>query len=74
MMTQVSGVVNDTLISAEGWCDKIGRRKTPGSQPLQQQQQQQQHLKQQHGKKECDEQGRSVTLGSEQDNDVKMEL
>ncbi|EXJ93671.1 hypothetical protein A1O1_02063 [Capronia coronata CBS 617.96] len=25
MMTQVSRVVNDTLVSAEGWCEKLGR-------------------------------------------------
>jgi hypothetical protein len=27
MMGQVSGVVNDTLVSAESWCEKLGRRK-----------------------------------------------
>jgi transcriptional repressor OPI1 len=27
MMTQVSRVVNDTLVSAEGWCEKLGRRR-----------------------------------------------
>ena len=26
MMTQVSRVVNDTLVSAEGWCEKLGRK------------------------------------------------
>lgn len=26
MMTQVSRVVNDTLVSAEGWCEKFGRK------------------------------------------------
>lgn len=26
MMAQVSGVVNDTLVSAESWCEKLGRR------------------------------------------------
>jgi hypothetical protein len=31
MMAQVSGVVNDTLVSAEGWCQKLRRpRTTPG--------------------------------------------
>jgi hypothetical protein len=35
MMTQVSRVVNDTLVSAEGWCEKLGRR--PASQSQQQQ-------------------------------------
>lgn len=33
MMTQVSRVVNDTLVSAEGWCEKLGRR--PTSDPAQ---------------------------------------
>ncbi|KAI1622150.1 transcription factor Opi1-domain-containing protein [Exophiala viscosa] len=37
MMTQVSRVVNDTLVSAEGWCERLGKR------PEGQQQQQQQH-------------------------------
>ena len=32
MMTQVSRVVNDTLVSAEGWCEKLGRRPTSQSQ------------------------------------------
>ncbi|KAK2756511.1 hypothetical protein FQN54_005404 [Arachnomyces sp. PD_36] len=27
MMAQVSGVVNDTLTSAEDWCEKLGRKK-----------------------------------------------
>jgi len=27
MMSQVSGVVNDTLVSAESWCEKLGRGK-----------------------------------------------
>ncbi|RMZ75410.1 hypothetical protein DV738_g5500, partial [Chaetothyriales sp. CBS 135597] len=26
MMTQVSRVVNDTLVSAEGWCERLGKR------------------------------------------------
>ncbi|KIV92657.1 hypothetical protein PV10_03930 [Exophiala mesophila] len=32
MMTQVSRVVNDTLVSAEGWCEKLGRRTSSHSQ------------------------------------------
>lgn len=36
MMTQVSRVVNDTLVSAEGWCEKLGRRTDrPGEQQQQ---------------------------------------
>lgn len=34
MMTQVSRVVNDTLVSAEGWCERLGKR--PSSQQQQQ--------------------------------------
>ncbi|KIW18714.1 hypothetical protein PV08_03003 [Exophiala spinifera] len=30
MMTQVSRVVNDTLVSAEGWCERLGRRAASG--------------------------------------------
>ena len=36
MMTQVSRVVNDTLVSAEGWCEKLGRRKNGEPQSRQQ--------------------------------------
>lgn len=41
MMAQVSGVVNDTLVSAEHWCDRLGRKRpergseeTPASHPV----------------------------------------
>jgi hypothetical protein len=27
MMAQVSGVVNDTLVSAEHWCERLGRKR-----------------------------------------------
>lgn len=30
MMSQVSGVVNDTLVSAEHWCERLGRKR-PGN-------------------------------------------
>ena len=39
MMTQVSRVVNDTLVSAEGWCEKLGRKAGEEEQGSQQQQQ-----------------------------------
>lgn len=29
MMAQVSGVVNDTLVSAEIWCERLGRKRSP---------------------------------------------
>lgn len=32
MMAQVSGVVNDTLVSAEDWCEKLGRKKSENKQ------------------------------------------
>lgn len=32
MMNQVSRVVNDTLVSAEDWCEKLGRRKRQSEQ------------------------------------------
>ncbi|KIW46136.1 uncharacterized protein PV06_01824 [Exophiala oligosperma] len=35
MMTQVSRVVNDTLVSAEGWCERLGRRPTSAAAPSQ---------------------------------------
>lgn len=28
ILTQVSGVVNDTLVSAEHWCDRLGRKRS----------------------------------------------
>ncbi|PYI08097.1 transcription factor Opi1 [Aspergillus sclerotiicarbonarius CBS 121057] len=30
MMSQVSGVVNDTLVSAELWCERLGRKRADG--------------------------------------------
>ncbi|RAL12749.1 putative clock controled protein (Ccg-8) [Aspergillus homomorphus CBS 101889] len=30
MMAQVSGVVNDTLVSAEHWCERLGRKRPEG--------------------------------------------
>ncbi|PGH07288.1 hypothetical protein GX51_01832 [Blastomyces parvus] len=33
MMAQVSGVVNDTLVSAESWCEKLRRPKPSGNEP-----------------------------------------
>jgi hypothetical protein len=36
MMSQVSRVVNDTLVSAESWCEKLGKRRpeVPGQSPF----------------------------------------
>ncbi|KAL2000962.1 hypothetical protein VTN02DRAFT_2424 [Thermoascus thermophilus] len=31
MMAQVSGVVNDTLVSAEIWCERLGRKRSPAA-------------------------------------------
>jgi transcriptional repressor OPI1 len=75
MMGQVSGVVNDTLVSAESWCEKLGRR---GGQ----QQQQQPALQAGDTKMEGDSehveyasQGSRSTVGRDEqmDVDVKME-
>lgn len=63
MMTQVSRVVNDTLVSAEGWCQRLGKTGAP------QQQQQQVMIGEKEGE---DDRQRSVTEG--RDVDVKMEM
>lgn len=59
MMMQVSGVVNDTLVSAESWCEKLGRRR--------QQQQGPQLLV-------GDTKAHDVQESRENDDDVKMEM
>lgn len=61
MMNQVSRVVNDTLVSAENWCEKLGRRRR------QPEQQSTPHLAEKPEDRE-----RSATVG--QDADVKMEM
>lgn len=33
MMAQVSGVLDGTIVSAEEWCDRLGRKKRDGNQP-----------------------------------------
>jgi transcriptional repressor OPI1 len=65
MMTQVSRVVNDTLVSAEGWCERLGKNKASnpqGQQPLE------------IGEKQSSQpqSERSATEG--RDQDVKMEM
>lgn len=65
MMSQVSGVVNDTLVSAESWCEKLGRRRR--GEPLAPQQEEL------HGEKD-EPRGRSVTMEREGDMDTKMEM
>lgn len=67
MMTQVSRVVDDTLVSAEGWCEKLGRR------PPHQEQHHQQPLVNGDDEKMVAPRERSATLGQDQD-DVKMEM
>ena len=61
MMNQVSRVVNDTLVSAENWCEKLGRRRR---------QPEQQSTSQLSEKVEDREE--NVVLG--RDTDVKMEM
>lgn len=61
MMNQVSRVVNDTLVSAEDWCERFGRRKRqPEQQPAL------------HPIENFDQQGRSEMAG--RDADAKMEM
>lgn len=61
MMNQVSRVVNDTLVSAENWCEKLGRRRR---------QPEQQAVPEFDEKVEDRE--RSATVG--RDTDIKMEM
>jgi transcriptional repressor OPI1 len=77
MMGQVSGVVNDTLVSAESWCEKLGRR-----QSQQQQRQRQQQMPQVEGEKSESQYLRNehrspvnsgTTVQMDVDVDVKME-
>lgn len=63
MMTQVSRVVNDTLVSAENWCEKLGRRRrAPEEQPI--------FLDAE--KADYRERERSETVG--RDTDVRMDM
>jgi transcriptional repressor OPI1 len=68
MMTQVTGVVNDTLVSAEEWCGRLGRRRP--DQPM---------LVNGHTEKESDDrsstlQDRSRTVTEGLDADTKMAM
>jgi transcriptional repressor OPI1 len=64
MMTQVSRVVNDTLVSAEGWCEKLGRKTGQNQHTLPASEKQLQMPP--------DDRERSLIAGHEQD--VKMEM
>jgi transcriptional repressor OPI1 len=63
MMTQVSRVVNDTLVSAEGWFERLGRG-----------QQQQEGAMVVVGEKEDESRSVTVSAGGENQGDVKMEM
>ena len=63
MMNQVSRVVNDTLVSAENWCEKLGRRRT---------QPEGQSTPQPDEKSEERERSATATVG--RDTDGKMEM
>ena len=67
MMSQVSRVVNDTLVSAEGWCERLGRR-TGKEQPQGQSQPMLNNVKMEES------QEGSTTVGRESSQDVKMEM
>ncbi|ETN46398.1 uncharacterized protein HMPREF1541_00582 [Cyphellophora europaea CBS 101466] len=64
MMTQVSRVVNDTLVSAEGWCERLGKKNG--------QQQEQQVVGNEKASLQALDRERSMTEG--RDTDVKMEM
>ncbi|KIW99364.1 uncharacterized protein Z518_11352 [Rhinocladiella mackenziei CBS 650.93] len=74
MMTQVSRVVNDTLVSAEGWCEKLGRRADS-----QQQQQSQQGVQRAVADEKIDEGRDRMTIETiapnerEQEKEMKRE-
>ena len=63
MMEQVRRVVNDTLVSAESWCDKLGRRRRQTHDPM---------APSILEKSESMDRDRSQTTGH--DTDVKMEM
>lgn len=63
MMNQVSRVVNDTLVSAEDWIEKLGRRRRQGEE---------QSLQAQYNEKVEQEYARNQSI--RQDSDVKMEM
>jgi hypothetical protein len=64
MMSQVSRVVNDTLVSAESWCEKLGKRRpeTQGQSPF-------------AGDMKIEHNRQHTTLNSrDEGHDVKMEM
>lgn len=67
MMNQVSRVVNDTLVSAENWCEKLGRRRRNQGEV-----QQPTPQLSEKGDSHEPERERSETVG--RDTDVKMEM
>lgn len=71
MMAQVSGVLDGTIVSAEEWCERLGKKRRTGpaeTSEAQQQQQQQQQLQQEEPRQE-----QTVPLsGVVADSDVKM--
>lgn len=69
MMTQVSRVVNDTLVSAEGWCEKLGRS-TGRDSSLPQHQQRGALLPE----KSDDQKRNATTHGECEKEDVQMEM
>jgi transcriptional repressor OPI1 len=64
MMTQVSRVVNDTLVSAEGWCERLGKNKGSNTQD-------QQSLENEKQPSQAQSERSMTEVG---DQDVKMEM
>jgi transcriptional repressor OPI1 len=71
MMTQVSRVVNDTLVSAEGWCEKLGRK---GGEQGQQGQRMVVGVDGEVEKGEVQGEQRERSMTGARDGDVKMEM
>lgn len=64
MMAQVSGVLDGTIVSAEEWCDRLGRKKRDGNQPAES-----------HGEEQKQHQHQPQTVpfaGVGVDRDIKM--
>lgn len=77
MMAQVSGVLDGTIVSAEEWCERLGRKRRDGQtetgEAQQQQQQHQQHEQQQQHQQHEQQQTHTVPFaGVVADGDVKM--
>lgn len=70
MMTQVTGVVNDTLVSAEEWCGRLGKRRP--AQPMLANGDAEKDMHPDDRSSTLQDRSRTVTEGL--DSDTKMEM